>query len=177
MDSESRLKCRSLLERTEYYDDEGEWRIAGSDCIIIGGGAIRAWAKITEQVSGEEASNIMYLAGKRSGEQFSRALLDEGIRKEGLQYVLESFLTNCGWGKVRVQVDFQKLEATVRINNSVEARQTTSEKPVCHFINGYICGVFTIIFDNDKINCSETKCTAKGDNSCEFRVLAPLKKR
>jgi predicted hydrocarbon binding protein len=175
MDSESRLKCHSLLEKTEYYDDEGEWRIAGSDYIIIGGAAIRAWAKVTEQVLGEGAQAIMFLAGKRSGEQFSRALLGEGIRKEGLQYALETFLTNCGWGKVWVHVDFQKIDATVRIRNCFTARQTTVEKPVCHFINGFICGVFTLIFESEEIDCSEKECTAKGDKFCEFRVLAPLK--
>lgn len=177
MDNECTLKCRSLLEKTEYFDDEGEWRIAGSDCIIIGGAAIRLWAKITERVLDDGAQAIMFLAGKHSGEQFSRALLDEGIKKEGLQYALEAFLTNFGWGKVWVQVDFQKQEATVKIHNSVLARQTTAEKPVCHFINGYICGVFAVMFDSKNIDCSETKCTAKGDNSCEFRVLAPVKIR
>ena len=170
MENEVRQKCLSLLEKTEYYDDEGEWRIAGSDWLLIGGDTLRNWVKVTEQVLGEGARTIMHIAGKRSGEQFSRALLKGEIKNEGLKFALETFLTNSGWGKVSSQVNFQKQEATVRIRNSIMARDTKAEKPVCHFISGYIAGFFTVMFENIKIDCEETKCMANDDNFCEFRV-------
>ncbi len=40
-----------------------------------------------------------------------------------LKFALETFLTNSGGGKVSSQVIFQKQEATVRIRNSIMARQ------------------------------------------------------
>ena len=170
MENEVRQKCLSLLEKTEYYDDEGEWRIAGSDWLLIGGDSLRNLARETEQVLGEGARTIMHVAGKRSGEQFSRALLKKGIKNEGLKFALETFLTNSGWGKVSAQVNFQKREATVKIRNSIMARETKEEKPVCHFINGYIAGVFCMMFGSGKIDSEETKCTTKGDSFCEFSV-------
>ncbi len=170
MENEVRQKCLSLLEKTEYYDDEGEWRIAGSDWLLIGGDSLRNLARETEQVLGEGARIIMYVAGKRSGEQFSRALLKKGIKNEALKFALETFLTNGGWGKVSAQVNFQKQEATVKIRNSIIARETKAKRVVCHFINGYIAGVFCMMLDSEKIDSEETKCTAKGDSFCEFRV-------
>ncbi len=92
MENEVRQKCLSLLEKTEYYDDEGEWRIASSDWLLIGGAALRNWAKVSEQVLGEGARTIMHVAGKRSGEQFSRALLKEEIKNEALKICFRDIL-------------------------------------------------------------------------------------
>jgi predicted hydrocarbon binding protein len=146
MDSETTLKCLSLLERTEYYDNEGEWRIAGSDCLIIGGAIIRAWAKVTEQVLGSDARVIMFKAGKNAGEQFAHSLLKQGLKSEEMTCSLEMFLMHGGWGKVWTKVDFQKQTAIVRIRNSVTTRQTKAKGPVCHIITGYVAGVLGVIF-------------------------------
>lgn len=169
MDSVTRLKCLSFLERTEYYDDAGEWRIAGLDCLIIGGAAIRAWVKLTEQVLGSGARVIMVEAGKKAGEQFADSLLKQGLKPEEMTCALEIFLTHGGWGKVWTKVDFQKQTAVIRIRNSVTTRQTKAKGPVCHVISGYVAGVLGVMFGK-KTECVETKCRGKGDAFCEFEV-------
>ena len=58
-----RQKCLSMLERTEYYDDEGEWRIAGSDWLLMNGSTLRNWANVTEQILGSNAKAIIFMAG------------------------------------------------------------------------------------------------------------------
>jgi predicted hydrocarbon binding protein len=169
MNNEARQKCLSILERTEYYDDEGEWEIAGSDWVLMSGSTLRRWAEVTEQILGSSAKGIMYVTGKYAGEQFAEMLLKKGLKDEELKCALEVFLTNGGWGKVRARLNFRKQIAVVRIRNSVLTRETKAKEPVCHFISGFIAGALTIIFSK-KSECVETMCKAKGDPFCEFRV-------
>jgi predicted hydrocarbon binding protein len=169
MNNEVRQKCLSILERTEYYDDEGEWEIAGSDWVLMSGSTLRSWAEVTEQILGSSAKGIMYVTGKYAGEQFAEMLLKNGLKDEELKCALEVFLTNGGWGKVRAKLNFQKQIAVVKIRNSVMTRQTKAKEPVCHFISGFIAGALTIIFSK-KAECVEIMCKAKGDPFCEFRV-------
>ena len=169
MNNETRLKCLSLLERTEYFDDEGEWRIAGSDCLIIGGAAIRAWTKITEQVLGSGDKIIMIEAGKNAGEQLANSLLEQGLKPEEMGDALELFLTRGGWGKVRAKIDIKKQVAAFRIWNSVTSRQTNAQKPICRFISEYLAGVLSVVFGKN-VECLETKCAAKNDEFCEFQT-------
>jgi predicted hydrocarbon binding protein len=170
MDSETRLKCLSLLERTEYYDDEGEWRIAGSDWILFSGATLRAWANVTEQVVGSKAKIIMFEAGKSSGQQFAHSLLKEGLRCEELKDALEIFLIRSGWGIVSSQVDAQNKRASFHIHNCVMARQIKSKEPVCDFINGYIAGVLCVMF-NQNVDCNETKCKGMSGSLCEVQTV------
>jgi predicted hydrocarbon binding protein len=169
MNKESRQKCLSFLERTEFYNDEGEWRIAGSDWLLMSGSTLRSWTKVAEQNLGSSAKGIMYKTGKCVGEQFAKMLLKEGLKDEEVKCALEIFLTNGGWGKVQAKLNFQERKAVVRIRNSVTTRQTKAKEPVCHFISGLIAGALAIIFSK-KAECVEIRCKAKGDTFCEFRV-------
>lgn len=169
MSSKARQKCLALLERTEYYDDEGEWQIAGSDWLLMSGSTLRIWTELTDRILGSGAKGIMYMTGKCAGLQFAQMLLKERLKDEELKCALEIFLTNGGWGKVRAKCDFQKQIAVIRIRNSVTTRQTKAKEPVCHFISGFIAGVSSAIFSK-KAECVEIRCKAKGDTFCEFRV-------
>ena len=170
MNNKSRQKCLSILERTEYFDDEGEWRIAGSDWLLMSGSTLRSWAKVTEQILGSSSKAVMYAAGTNAGEQFAKTLRRDGLNDEELKYALEVFMTNGGWGKVRAELNFQDQIAVIRIHNSVTTRGTKAEEPVCHYISGYIAGALSVIFGK-KIDCVETSCKAKGDAFCEFRAV------
>jgi predicted hydrocarbon binding protein len=169
MNNKTRIKYLSLLEKTEYFDDEGEWRIAGSDYLIIGGSALRAWAKATEAALGLSARVIILEAGKKAGEQFADALLKQGLKPEDMEEPLELFLTRGGWGKVWAKIDVKEQTAVFLVWNSVLARQTTAQKPICHFISGYFAGVLSVLFGKD-VECLETKCSANNDRYCEFQT-------
>lgn len=171
MENETRQKILSLLDRTEFYDDEGEWRIAGSDWLLTSGATLRIWAKVTEQILGSGMRVIMFKVGQQAGEQFAKSLIKEGLKNEELKYALEIFLTRGGWGKVRAKVNVQKQRAVVRIRNLVTTRQTRAKRPICHFITGYIAGVIGVMLKKN-VQCTETKCRAKGDGFCEFQVVA-----
>jgi hypothetical protein len=111
MNNETRVKCLPLLERIEYFDDEGEWCIAGSDYLTIGGAAIRTWAEATERVLGLGAKVVMIEAGKKAGEQFASSLLKQGLKLEEIEQSLELFLTRGGWGKVWAKIDVKEQTA------------------------------------------------------------------
>jgi len=172
MNNEAHQKYLSILERTEFYDDEGEWRIAGADYVLMSGSTIRSWARVTEQILGSNAKTIMYTTGKQAGEQLAKSLLKAGLNHNELKPAIEIFLTNGGWGKVRTKVNPQKQMAVIRIRNSVMTRQTKAKEPVCHLIGGYLAGALGVIFSK-KTECVETKCKAKGDVFCEFKVERP----
>jgi predicted hydrocarbon binding protein len=63
----------------------------------------------------------------------------------------------------------QKQKAVVHIHNLVTSRQTKANEPICYFINGYIAGVLSVMFDKH-VECTETKCSAKNDGFCEFQA-------
>ncbi len=174
MNKEAQQKCQSILERTEYYDDEGEWRIADSDWLLMSGSTLRSWVKVTEQILGPDAKAIMYITGQHAGEQVVKALQKQGLQAEELTCALEIFLTNGGWGKVLAKVNFPKQTATVRIRNSVTTRTTKAKEPTCDFISGYIAGALSQIFGK-KTDCVETSCRAMGDSFCEFRAVGTAK--
>jgi predicted hydrocarbon binding protein len=171
MDNEALRKCQSLLERTEYYDDEGEWRIAGSDWLLISGATFRNLIKVVERVLGPGAPVIMLEAGKHAGKQFADDLLKEGLTKRELGCALEVFFTQGGWGKVQTRADFPKQRIVVRIHNSVTTRKIKASEAECHFIRGYIAGVSGVMFSKN-VECVETLCRAKADTFCEFRAHA-----
>jgi predicted hydrocarbon binding protein len=125
---------------------------------------------LKEQSFLKSGAAVVWLeAGKYAGKEFAKALLSKGIKTEELPHVLDVFFTQGGWGKIQTKVDFTKRQALVTIRNSATARQTKSKEPVCHFIQGFISGVSDVLLDG-LTECLETKCLAKGDALCEFRV-------
>jgi predicted hydrocarbon binding protein len=159
----------SLLERAEYDMEKGEIRIAGADWILMGASTFRDLVKGTEKILGPGAIMVWLEAGKQAGREFSGGLMRLGMEFEELPSMLEEFFTQGGWGKIQTEVDFTMKKAFVTIRNSATARQIETKEPVCHFIRGFIAGVCDIMF-HGITECLETKCMAKGDAHCEFRV-------
>jgi predicted hydrocarbon binding protein len=165
----SAKKLNSLLERAEYDTEKGEIRIAGTDWILMSGATFRELVKGSEEFLGSGAHVIWQQAGKRAGSAFSGDLVRLGMEFEELPAALEEFFTKGGWGKIRVDVDFTKKEASVTIENSVAARGVEARESGCHSIRGFIAGVSDVMF-RTPTECLETRCIAKGDPYCEFQV-------
>jgi predicted hydrocarbon binding protein len=162
-------KFNSLLEQTEYHKEKGEIRIAGTDWILMSASTFRDLVKGTERMLGSGGVVIWLEVGQHAGKEFAKALLMDEKEPEELQRLAEVFFTQCGWGKIQTKMNLAKKEAFVTIRNSATSRQIQSKEPVCHFIRGFIAGICDVIF-NDSTECIETKCMAKGDALCEFRV-------
>lgn len=159
----------SFLKDIKYDEEKGEIQIACDDWILMSSSTLRDLVKGTERCLGTGAIVVWLEAGKHAGREFSGRLVRLGIDFKELPEMLMEFFSEGGWGKIQGAVDFTKKEAIVTIKNSATARETTAKEPVCHFVRGFIGGVCDVMF-HDFTECFETKCTAKGDEYCEFHV-------
>lgn len=159
----------SLIEQAEYNKGTGEIRVADTDWILIRSSTIRDMIKGTENMLGSAATIVWWEIGKHAGKEFTRGLVRAGTDLTEVPTWLEMFFTQGGWGVIQSKIDFTKKEAVIRIENCATARKTESKEPVCHFVRGFISGVSDVVLD-DLTDCRETKCMAKGDPYCEFRI-------
>lgn len=158
-----------LLEQAEYDLASGEIRIAGENWVLMTASTFRDVVKGTERILESGAVTVWLEAGRHAGRELSENLVRLGMEFEELPAVFEEFFTQGGWGKIQAKVDSTKREALVTIRNSATALQTNAKEPVCHFVRGFIAGVCDVMF-HGPTECFETKCLAKGDAYCEFRV-------
>jgi predicted hydrocarbon binding protein len=145
-------------------------QVNDGDVIIMQGNTLRALLEGMERAFGPSASFILLEAGKYAGKDFVERLLRAGANVEEIPYWFAKVFTDWGWGKIHYSVEKEKKEAIIAIENCVTTRNVVSDKPVCHFIRGYIEGVYEVLW-SDVTECCELLCAAKGDPFCEFRVL------
>lgn len=162
-------QTNSLLERATYDSENGEIRIADIDWILMGGSTFRSLIEGINNALGTGAVAILLEAGKCAGKEFAQSLLKEGTLPEEVPTWMEVFFTQGGWGKITARADFANKTAVVVIDNCATARQVRSKDASCHFIRGYIAGISEILFKTN-VECAETRCMAKGNAYCEFRV-------
>jgi len=173
---EDRKSCFcSLIEQAEYDKSRAEIRIVGVDWILIRSSTFRAMIHATEKMLGSAAEPIWWEIAKHAGAEFAKELLKAGTAPEEFPTWLEMFFTQGGWGVITSKIDLTKKEAIIRIENCATARETKSNKPICHFVSGFISGVAEAV-SNEVTEGSETKCLARGDPFCEFRIEHPLSK-
>lgn len=97
--------------------------------------------------------------------------VDFGVEGEKGLAFMETFFTASGWGKLeRNDLDFDKKRAMVVVTDSpVAAMCKKAKAPVDTFIRGFLAGIFSIYFKKD-VDCVEVKCSALGDQKCEFVI-------
>jgi hypothetical protein len=162
----------SLVEQAEYDKNKAEIRIADTDWILMRSSTFRAMIEGTKKIMGSATEPIWWEIAKHAGTDFARELLKTGTDPEEVPTMLEIFFTQGGWGMIKSKIDLTKKEAVIRIENCATARKSKSNKPICYFVSGFISGVADAIL-NEVTDCSETKCMAKGDPFCEFKVERP----
>jgi predicted hydrocarbon binding protein len=163
------LQDNSLLEKVAYDCENGELRIAGTDWILMAGSTLRSMMEGISKVFGTGTAAILLEAGKCAGKEFTESLLKEGTLLEEVPTWLEIFFTQGGWGKIKARADFANKTAVVVIDNCATTRGIKSREVSCHFVRGYVAGISEILFKTN-VECVETRCMAKGDAYCEFRV-------
>jgi predicted hydrocarbon binding protein len=161
-------RLNSLVEQAEYDKDKAEIRIADTDWVLMRTSTFRAMIEGTEKILGSATEPIWWEIAKHAGTDFARELLKVGTDPEEVPTMLEIFFTQGGWGTIKSKIDLTK-KAVIRIENCATARKSKSNKPICYFVSGFISGVADAML-NEVTDCSETKCMAKGDPFCEFKV-------
>ena len=169
----SGIQLDNLLKCLENHEEKGEIQIRDSDWILMAGSFFRDLLQGVEEIFGSGAAVVWLEAGKTAGSNFSKAILAEGMKPKEIPNLMDKFFTNAGWGNIQTKTYFNKKEAIVTIRNCAIARKSESSEPVCHIIRGFIIGVYDVIF-GELMECFETKCSAKGDSICEFRVTKQI---
>ena len=170
-------EARDLLAAALLPDPKsGILRLSDQPCLLIRPELIVSLQKQLEQTVGGSAKGIIYLAGQRSaasGLEFYAALTN-GIAKPFTLEVAKRVIDASallGWGRtemIRFKPDAGEF-SVARLNSPLALAYGPSEKPVCHFLAGWMAGIGRLLVDKDLL-CEETACVAQGRARCEFEI-------
>ncbi len=113
---------------------------------------------------------LIYEQGHVHGEQTwaeHAARLGAEFTRSNLRDVLKIYQA-LGWFKIdEIDQSERDQTVTIRISESFECDGRKSVKPYSHFVRGHLCGCLTAIL-GEQMECKEIRCTAVGDEQCEF---------
>ena len=118
--------------------------ISGVRVIVMRAGTFVDLQKSMELPLREEVEALLYEAGIKAGRSSTKVLLREWEEKDFMRGWAEFYSSNgCGWFKLeKAEVEPEK-GGIVRISGSFIAEEYgRSEKPVCHFLCGFLVGSF-----------------------------------
>lgn len=139
---------------------------------LLGAGTFVELQKGVEDLLGDQSEAVFYDAGIRSGRE-ARDTLERELTERGDALIEKVFSIleedGLGWFKVEeLSYDSAERRGSVSVSKSfIGDSYGGSEKPVCHFIAGFIAGIMSIIWDTD-IVCNETSCYAVDEGLCVF---------
>lgn len=115
---------------------------------------------------------VFYNAGKKSGVFIAELLAKRyGLKGELLIMALIQATRAIGWGQIEdLKLDVNRPFCKVKVRRCFEAilRGSRREK-VCHWTRGFIAGFLSKVVDKS-MEAIELKCTATGDEICEFEA-------
>ena len=156
------------LERVR---DSAAIRQLGVRVIIMRGGTFVDLQKNVEAVLGEEADALLYEAGIRAGASSAQILLEKWGREDFMKRWAEFYGSRgCGWFKLEEAEINPERGGVIKLSSSFIAEgYGRSEKPVCHFLCGFLVGVFQELL-GVKLTCEEIRCAATRESYCEFKL-------
>ena len=158
-----------LKEALEFDSDKNEVQAADSDWVILRGGLLRDLFAALRFILGKSGNTALEGVGMKVGNNFILTLLERGLSPNEAPTILSLLLNQGGWGKTEIEMDFERKDAVVTIQNCITARNIKTKEPNCHFLRGYFKGFFVKLF-NVELECVETECIANGGSACKFRV-------
>ncbi len=149
------------------------------------------YPSVLEEEFGKRAWEMFHSIVSKEAERMTYKFLDSApvskyLREKnpGLEEVIKlvlGLLEAEGHGVIEL-VDCQLPEksATLRVVNSpmseeYKERIGESSRPVCDYSAAVFSGVFSAIYGRE-LACVEVKCSAMGEEYCEFKVILPEKK-
>jgi predicted hydrocarbon binding protein len=115
------------------------------------------------------AGVIIATMAKPCGRKICREIARKAMSTKEILNQFCVLVNEHNWGELSfVNLDFDNGSGRVVVKNSFEARKSMSKSPCCHFMANFIAGFIAELF-NKKVIVKEVKCTAKGDDYCEFK--------
>lgn len=158
-----------VKETATWERSKGEFSVIEVPAIIVSIETFVNLQKDAEKILGlDGASVLLYEAGKKAGLRWINRFSNEwGLKDKKFIEAVQNFYAELGWGKFSVEEN-NKNELVVRVENSFIVRgYGNSETAICHFLRGYNAGLAEVLKGMD-IDAEEVRCTAKGDDCCEF---------
>ncbi len=140
--------------------------------VLLGTGTFIELQKGAEELLGKQSDAVFYDAGIRSGREGWYALHTE-LKEQGDVLIRKMFSfaeeSGLGWFRVKdLNIDSEEKRGSVTVSHSFIAHTYGKvEKPVCHFIAGFIAGFVSSAWGVD-VTCNETVCSAVGGDLCVF---------
>jgi len=130
-----------------------------------------------ESVYPGRADAVMFHSGLRGGSDAARYFIEtSGARGRDFITLLEGILFAAGWGRVKVDFDFEKGRGSIIVRDCFivdPAGQRSIEPPSCSYLSGYFAGFFSTALGKNVL-VREVKCAANGEDYCEHAVqVAP----
>lgn len=147
-------------------------RFAGERAVLLQTSALVEMFEEVERVFGSGGSVIVHQLGVNYGKAISSEMAKTLTRPymiRNYRYGLNLF-SAMGWGIPQVLNANEDLtRVTVRIDDCFECRGRPPGKPEGWFTGGFLAGVFSFL-SGKEVRPKETKCTATGDDHCEFQL-------
>jgi len=129
------------------------------------------WDRIDRSLQecfGAGATIILSHIGSGIGSDLAEKLAGKGDDPENLCLAFTQILQARGWGKLKFDViNFRKGSGRISYSGLPPRESILSHDPIHHIIRGILAGFLSTIFKK-KLTVTETKCTGKGDEYCEF---------
>ena len=149
----------------------------GTRAVIIPIGMFWAmWSNLEKILAPSGLAVVLYGAGKKVGE-YVATRLSELYHVEGTDIALAVNQAGkaTGWGIIEVSnLNSQHLTGTVVVRDCFEAvAWRKKNEKACNWTRGYIAGVMTKVFGKP-VEAVEVKCSAAGDEFCQFEIKTKI---
>jgi predicted hydrocarbon binding protein len=147
--------------------------VQGDGMVMMRRDSLSRMMSRVNKVLGSGGEALLFEEGKAMGaanaENLARVLGKEKVKqnKERLRGVLSAL----GMGVVESKGEPGKGETTVVVCDCFECADTETPRRSCSFFRGYLVGSVSATY-GEEFQGTETKCTLRGDDACEFTLLS-----
>ncbi len=164
--------------KLEFDDSRANVTLAGVPIIFMSKSTFGVIHRELITSLGRGAESVLYHAGYEAGKRGFKLMKEwwDFKTKDEIIDAYKQQFPHFGWLNLeKLEIDDRKKEVIAVVKNSFEGRKYNggSDKPVCHFIRGYLAGMCEAAFGTEALRCDEVKCEARGDDACEF-IMKPM---
>jgi len=140
--------------------------------IVLSTSALRRVFSDVANMFGSGGATLLFEEGLSMGKEnatFVKKLVGPSLARGKAQELLGVY-RSMGWGVPMVREWKPADRFTLRIDGCFECGGEKGNRKSCDFQRGHLVGLLSTFYDAS-LDCTETKCRARGDLACEFELL------
>jgi predicted hydrocarbon binding protein len=155
-----------------HYRFHGGPQVRVNRVVLLGTGTFIGLQKGAEELIGKQSDAVFYDAGIKSGWEGWYALHTE-LKEHGDALIRKMFSftgeNGFGWFRIKdLNIESEAKRGSITVSHSFIAHTYgKAEKPVCHFIAGFIAGFISAAWGVE-VACDEISCSAVRGDLCVF---------